>query len=212
MMKDAISKTRLILEDAQQKLPVEAAVAIEQVYGDIEHLNNFIKAETQAIEADEVLNEEAKSTARRKVLEQAGRKLEVLKQKRIYSDLIKKLEAKITDAPVDEDQSLLKFMREREVRDRLVGMTKSQILSHFRDSLFDGSNLLLIDAILNTPPGFDLLPQDILNKLRVVRAKRINPEMASEIEIVRKLNATILQMLSLVKNELDSLRKKELLR
>jgi hypothetical protein len=212
MMKDAISKTRLILEDAQQKLSVEAAVAIEQVYGDIEHLNNFIKAETQAIEADEVLNEEAKSTARRKVLEQAGRKLEVLKQKRIYSDLIKKLEAKITDAPVDEDQSLLKFMREREVRDRLVGMTKSQILSHFGDSLFDGSNLLLIDAILNTPPGFDLLPQDILNKLRVVRAKRINPELASEIEIVRKLNATILQMLSLVKNELDSLRKKELLR
>lgn len=212
MMKDAISKTRLILEDAQQKLPVEAAVAIEQVYGDIEHLNNFIKTEIQTIEADEVLNEETKSTARRKVLEQAGRKLEVLKQKRIYSDLIKKLEAKITDAPVDEDQSLLKFMREREVRDRLVGMTKSQILSHFRDSLFDGSNLLLIDAILNTPPGFDLLPQDILNKLRVVRAKRINPEMASEIEIVRKLNATILQMLSLVKNELDSLRKKELLR
>jgi hypothetical protein len=212
MMKDAISKTRLILEDAQQKLPVEAAVAIEQVYGDIKHLNNFIKAEIQAIEADEVLNEEAKSTARRKVLEQAGRKLEVLKQKRIYSDLIKKLEAKITDAPVDEDQSLLKFMREREVRDRLVGMTKSQILSHFRDSLFDGSNLLLIDAILNTPPGFDLLPQDILNKLRVVRAKRINPELASEIEIMRKLNATILQMLSLVKNELDSLRKKELLR
>lgn len=212
MIEDAISKTRLILEDAQQKLPVEAAVAIEQVYGDIEHLNNFIKTEIQTIEADEVLNEETKSTARRKVLEQAGRKLEVLKQKRIYSDLIKKLEAKITDAPVDEDQSLLKFMREREVRDRLVGMTKSQILSHFRDSLFDGSNLLLIDAILNTPPGFDLLPQDILNKLRVVRAKRINPEMASEIEIVRKLNATILQMLSLVKNELDSLRKKELLR
>ncbi|UCE56179.1 MAG: hypothetical protein JSV31_12255, partial [Desulfobacterales bacterium] len=101
MIEDAISKTRLILEDAQQKLPVEAAVAIEQVYGDIEHLNNFIKTEIQTIEADEVLNEETKSTARRKVLEQAGRKLEVLKQKRIYSDLIKKLEAKITDAPVD---------------------------------------------------------------------------------------------------------------
>ena len=54
--------------------------------------------------------------------------------------------------------------------------------------------------------------EEILNKLRVVRAKRINPDLASEIEMVRKLNATILQMLSLVKNELDNLRKKELLR
>ena len=161
-------------------------------------------------EADEVLNEEAKSTARRKVLEQAGRKLEVLKQKRIYSDLIEELEAKLADTPVNEDMPLFKFLRESEIRDRLTRMTKEQILSHFGDSLFDGSNPLLIDAILNAPPGFELLPEDILNKLRIVRGKRINPELASEIETLRRLEYMIVKIFRLVKRELDTLRRKEL--
>ena len=39
-------------------------------------------------------------------------------------------------------------MREREIRDRLFIMTEAQILSHFGDSLFDGRNHLLMDAIL----------------------------------------------------------------
>ena len=209
-MKDAKSKAGLILEDAKQRLPVETATAIEQVYGDIEHLNHFVKTAAAAIEANADLNAEAKRTARRKVLEQAARKLEVVKQKRSRSDMIEALEAKLADAPVDDDQSVLKFMREREIRDRLVGMTQAQILAQFGDSLFDGSNPLLTDAILNAPPGFDLLSEEILNKLRVSRAKRIKPELVSEIETVRKLNSTILHMLGLVKNELDGLRKKEL--
>ena len=209
-MKDAISKAGLILEDARQRLPVETAATIEQVYGDIEHLNQFVKMQAAAIEADADLNAQAKSTARRKLLEQAARKLEILKQKRSYTHKLEALEVKLAEAPVDEDQSVLKFMREKEIRDRLVGMTKAQILTQFGDSLFDGSNPLLIDAMLNAPAGFDLLPEEILNKLRVARAKRINPELVSEIDIMRKLNAKILHMLGLVKNELDNLRKKEL--
>jgi hypothetical protein len=210
MLKDAISKASLILEDARQQLPDETAAAIEQVYGDIEHLNQFIKTQAATIEADVDLNAQAKNTARRKLLEKAARKLEILKQKRSYTPQLEALEAKLADAPVDEDQSVLKFMREKEIRDRLVGMTKTQILTQFGDSLFDGSNPLLIDAILNAPAGFDLLPEEILDKLRVARAKRINPELVSKIEMMRKLNSKILHMLGLVKIELDDLRKKEL--
>ena len=210
MLEHVISGARQIVEDAQAKLPVEAAAAIESVYGDIVNLNNYVNKELELIDNNRELSNTAKRTARRKVLEQAGRKLEVLKQKRIYSDSIEALEAKLADEPVDEDMPLLKFLRESEIRDRLAGMTKDQILSHFGESLLDGSNPLLIDAILNAPPGFELLPEDILKKLRVVRAKRRNPELASEIDILKRLENMIVKMFSRVKIELDALRKKEL--
>jgi len=210
MLEHVISGARQIVEDAQAKLPAEAAAAIESVYGDIVNLNNYVNKELDLIENDRELRNSAKRTARRRVLEQAGRKLEVLKQKRIYSDSIEALEAKLADEPVDEDMPLLKFLRESEIRDRLAGMTKDQILSHFGDSLLDGSNPLLIDAILNAPPGFELLPEDILKKLRVVRAKRKNPELASEIETLKRLEYMIVKMFNRVKIELDTLRRKEL--
>jgi hypothetical protein len=210
MLEDVISRARPIVEDAQARLPVEAAAAIESVYGDIVNLNNFINKEVDVIENDRTLSDKAKRAARRRVLEQAGRRLEVLKQKRIYADAIEELEKKLADEPVDEDMPLLEFLRESEIRDRLAGMTKEQILSHFGDSLFDGSNPLLIDAILNAPPGFELLSEDILKKLRVVRGKRINPELASEIETLKRLEYMIVKLFNRVRRELDTLRRKEL--
>lgn len=210
MLGDVISRARQIVEDAQARLPVEAAAAIESVYGDIVNLNNFINKEVDVIENDRTLSDKAKRAARRRVLEQAGRRLEVLKQKRIYAGAIEELEKKLADEPVDKDMPLLEFLRESEIRDRLAGMTKEQILSHFGDSLFDGSNPLLIDAILNAPPGFELLSEDILKKLRVVRAKRINPELASEIETLKRLEYMIVKLFNRVRRELDTLRRKEL--
>ena len=210
MLKEAISKARKVVKEAQQKYPVESAAAIEQVYTDIKKLNTFINKEIDIIESDKHLNDRARSNERRKVLEQAGRKLELLKEKRTKSALIEELETKLADESGAEDESVLKFLREREVRDRLYGMPAAQILSHFGKSLFEGSNRLLLDAILNAPPGFDMLPEDTLQRLREVRTQIMKPEIAAELERARRLNTSIEQIFWLVKKELDGLRRKEL--
>ena len=209
MLNHAISRIRLILQDVQQSLPVESAALAEKVHGDVKNLNNIINKEIDEIQNKQDLDDDAKSNARRIVFEKAGRKLEILKDKRSYSSKLEELEAKFADETL-EAELVLKFLREKEIRDRLVGMTERQILSHFGDSLFDGSNPLLVDAILNAPSGFELLPEKDLEKLRVVRTKTISPKNATELEHSRKLNTSILQMFSLVKKELDTLRKKEL--
>lgn len=210
MLKDAIARARKAVKEAQQNFPVESAAAIEQVYADIKKLNTFINKEVDSIESDKNLNERAKSNERRKVLEQAGRKLELLKERRTKSALIEELETKLADESGAEDESVLKFLREREVRDRLYGMPSAQILSHFGQSLFEGSNRLLLDAILNAPPGFEMLPQDTLQRLREVRTQIMRPEIAAELETTRRLNTFIEQIFWVVKKELDGLRRKEL--
>jgi len=209
-LKDAISKTRQALKEAQQKYSVESAAAIEQVYGDIKNLNTFINKEVDIINNDKALNDRTKSNERRKVLEQAGRKLEILREKRTKSALIEDLETKLADESGVEDESALKFLREREVRDRLYGMPAAQILSHFGKSLFDGSNRLVLDAILNAPAGFEMLPEDTLQKLREVRTQILKPEIAAELDTTRKLNTLMEQIFWLVKKEIDGMRRKEL--
>jgi hypothetical protein len=89
-------------------------------------------------------------------------------------------------------------------------MTERQIRSHFGDSLFDGSNPLLMDAILNAPTGFELLPEGDLKKLRAARVKPESRQIRSEPEFLGQFNSSIIHMFGLVKKELDSLRKKEL--
>ncbi len=210
MLKDAISKTRQALKEAQQKYSVESAAAIEQVYGDIKNINTFINKEVDIINNDKALNDRTKSNERRKVLEQAGRKLEILREKRTKSALIEELETKLADESGAEDESALKFLREREVRDRLYGMPAAQILSHFGKSLFDGSNRLVLDAILNAPAGFEMLPEDTLQKLREVRTQILKPEIAAELDTTRKLNTLMEQIFWLVKKEIDGMRRKEL--
>jgi len=210
MLEHIISKARQMVKDAQNSLPVESAAAIESVYGDIVNLNNLISKKLIAIDNDITLSDISKKTARREIIEKAGRKLEVLKSKRNYSSMIKELETKITDLPEKKEESVLRFLREKEIRDRLVGMTERQIISHFGDSLFDGSNPLLTDAILNAPAGFEILPEEDLQKLREIKVKKMDPQAAAEIETVRSLEYVIMQMFNLVKDELDKLRKNEL--
>ena len=210
MLKEALAKARKAVKEAQQKYSVETAAAIEQVYADIKKLNTFINKEIDIIELDHNLDDRAKSNERRKVLEQAGRKLELLKEKRMKSALIEDLETKLADESGTEDDSVLKFLREREVRDRLYGMTPDQILSHFGKSLYDGSNRLVLDAILNAPAGFEILPVDILQKLREVRTQILKPEIAAELDTTRRLNSSIEQIFWLAKKELDTKRRKEL--
>jgi len=200
------------LEETRQNLSVDMAASIGQVYGDIETLINFINREIDIIENNMNLDESAKRTVRREVLEKAGRQFEVIKTKRTYATLDEELEAKLLNAsvPGKDENSLLKFLREREIRDRLFGMTEAQIKSHFGDSLFDGSNPLLLDAILNAPPGFELFPESTLRKLRWIRAIKLNPEVASELEMAREMNSVCKKMLTFVKKELDGSRIKEL--
>jgi len=210
MLKEAISKARKALKEAQQKYPVESAAAIEQVYADIKTLNTFINKEVDIIQSDKNLNDRAKGNERRKVLEQAGRKLELLKERRTKTALVEELETKLADESGAEDESALKFLREREVRDRLYSMPAAQILSHFGKSLFDGSNRLLLDAVLNAPAGFEMLPEETLLRLREVRTQIMKPEIAAELQTTRRLNAAIEQIFWLVKNELDVKRRQEL--
>jgi hypothetical protein len=198
-----------MVEDARQNLPAEFANVIEGVYGELVDLNNFLNKKLGTIESDKDLDDTAKNHVRRTVFEETGRRLEVLKNKRNLSSKLKSLEAKLPDEPVKED-AVLKFLREKEIRDRLVGMTERQILTHFGESLFDGSKPLIIDAILNAPPGFEILTEEDLEKLRAVRKKTMRPGIATEIELFRKLHDSILQIFNLVKKELDTLRKKEL--
>jgi len=212
MLAQVLSKIRQIVEEARLKLSVDMATAIEHVYSDIETLIKFINREIDIIESNMDLDESAKRIARRGVLENAGRKFEVIKIKRTYATLDEELEAKLlnTSVPGKDENSLLKFLREREIRDRLFGMTEAQIKSHYGDSLFDGSNLFLLDAILNAPPGFELFTESTLKKLRWIRAIKLNPEVASELEMAREMNSVSKKMLTLVKKELDGSRLKEL--
>ena len=210
MLEQILSKIRQIVENAQETLPVESAAAIEGVYGDIVNLNNLIHKKLNRIENDDSLNTVAKKIARREVLEKAERKLEIIKTKRDYSSMIEAVETKVADEPFKKEASILKFIHEKEIRDRLVSMTERQIISHFGDSLFDGTNPLLVDAILNAPAGFEILPEEDLIKLREIRAKPMDPKAVSEIETVRNLDYVTMQIFNLIKDELDNLRKKEL--
>ncbi len=210
MLDQLIPKLRFQLAKAAKILPEDGIAAAEKVYNDILLMRNFIVNEYQRIEEDKNLSERDKNNSRREVLEKAITKLEILKSKRSASDLIKELEAKLCEEPAKGDDRLLKFLQEREIRDRLSAMPPSQILSHFENSLLDGSNPLLLDAILNTPPGFEILPEKILKKLRRVRGKRHYPEIVAQLEAMQELNSIVVKMFALVRAELDKLRRKYL--
>ena len=210
MLDQLIPKLRFQLAKAAKILPEDGVAVVEKVYNDILLMRNFIVNEFKRIEDDKNLNANDKNSARREILEKAIAKIEILKSKRSASDLINELEAKLCEAPASDDDRLLKFLQEREIRDRLSTMSASQILSHFETSLLDGSNPLLLDAILNTPPGFEILPEKILKKLRRVRGKRHYPEIVAQLEAMQGLNAIVLTMFTLVRAELDQLRRKYL--
>ncbi len=210
MIAQAIAKIELLLEEAQQKLSKESVAVIERIYHDVVNINNFIKKKVTDAEKDKSLDSIQKKDAKREAFERAERKLEVLKVKRNYSAMIEKIEIKLEDGAEDEEASILKFLQHREIRDRLANMTEAQILSHFGDSLFDGSNELLLDAILSAPSGFEILSEDVLSNLRIIKAKKIHPDITDKIDTVQELKSKTMQIFTLIKVELDNLRRKEL--
>ena len=210
MLKDVIEKANLILKDAQQRLTIQSVDAVEKIFISIEDLNKFINNKMNQIESNPKLGYRERSNARRVVLEQAGRKLEKLKDRSNYSKLIQASEAAISEAYEKDDNILLKFMQEREIRDRLFGMTEAQILSHFGESLFDGSNQQLLDAILNASPGFEMLSEQNLKKLRRIKATNLTAAAGVNPDNERDVNALIVDIFTLAKKELDHLRNEEL--
>jgi len=210
MLAQAIAKIELLLEEAQQKLSKESVAVIERIYRDVVNINNFIKKKVTDAEKDKNLDSIQKKAAKREAFERAERKIEVLKDKRNYSALIEKIEIKLEEGDEEEKATILKFLQHREIRDRLATMTEAQILSHFGDSLFDGSNELLLDAILSAPPGFEILSEDVLSNLRIIKAKKIDPDITDKIDTVQELKSKTMQIFTLVKAELDNLRSKEL--
>jgi hypothetical protein len=210
MLKHVLTKIRGIVKDIQHDQPHELATVAENIYGELLNLINYIHKALVDIENDTEFDAKSKSNARRLLFEEAERKLEVLKDKKKYVFRLKPLETESASLAPPNDDTIIKFMQEKEIRDRLVGMTERQIKSHFGESLFDGSNPLLIDAILNAPPGFELLAEEDLKRLRAVSARKKAPQMTTETEFISRFNASILHMFGLVKNELDALRQKEL--
>jgi hypothetical protein len=210
MLKAVLSKANQILIDARQRLSAEAADAIEKVCIKIENLNDYIDREMGRIERNATLGTDARSDARRQVLEAAGRKLEVLKDKSNFAALSEASCGNASAPDARNEQPVLQFMREREIRDRLFGMTEAQILSHFGASLFQGDNLLLLNAILNAPPGFEVLSEHNLRKLRKIRARKSPLQPAKRPEAVCNAGASIIEIFKLAKIELDRLRRKEL--
>ena len=210
MLKRVISKANLVLKDAQLHLSTQAADAVGRVKISIENLNNFINIEMDRIEKDPKLSDRERSAARRGVLEQSGRKLEVLKDRSNYSNLIQESDPEMPVAYEQDDNALLKFMREREIRDRLFGMTEAQILSHFGESLFNGRNQLVLNAILSCPPGFEMLSEQNLRKLRRINVKNLTAKAGAKPEFDHNANASIMEIFTFAKKELDSLRKKEM--
>ena len=210
ILEDVITQIRLKLEQARQEVSAESVAVLENLLKDIEKIGKFINKEYDRINSDPSLNDKAKSTARRKALEQAGRKLEVLKARKVDPALAAELEKKLEKGPATSEHAILKYLREKEIRDRLYPMTESQILSCFGQSLFNGGNPLLLNAILGAPPGFELLSAKILEKLRAVRIKMLNSEPAVDPETVQSRHISIAGTLDLAKQELDRLRRKEL--
>ena len=210
MLDKLIPQLRLQVAKAHKLLPEDIAASVEKVYNDILLMRDFTLNEFQRIQGDKNINENDRNIARRKVLEKAITKLEILKSRRSAADLIERLEAKLSEDPEADDDRLLKFLKEREIRDRLATMTESQILSHFEKSLLQGSNQLLLDAILNAPPGFEMLSPKLLKKLKRVRGKHYYPEVVAQLEAMQEMNAIIVKMFTLVRAELDKLRKKYL--
>jgi hypothetical protein len=212
MLEKIILKAGRMLIDAQQKLSAEPVAAVEQMYNDIVALNDFINKKLSAVESNSSLDAISKKAARRGIFEQAGRKLEVIKSQKNYSALSDTLEGKLSGKPVEEESEglLLQFLREKEVRDRLFTMTETQILSVFGESLFDGTNPLLLKAILNSPDGFEPLSKETLKKMKSAGAGKISPVFADQQGTERNVNFMVEKMFNLVKKELDRLRQKEL--
>ena len=212
MLDKILSKARRIFRDAQQRLSTESAAAIEQVYNDMVALKDFISKELYAVETNSSLDAMSKKAARRSVFERAGRKLEVMKANRNSSEPGATLQVTFSDKleGKEYENSLLQFLREKEVRDRLFGMTEAQILSIFGESMFDGTNPLLLKAILNSPAGFEPVSRETIKKIQQTRAGKLSLEIADELETQPNLKPMIEEMFSLVKKELDNLRRNEL--
>jgi hypothetical protein len=210
MLDNVIPQLRLQVAKAHKILPEDIAASVAKVYNDILLMRDFTLNEFERIQADKNLSENDRTIARRQVLEKAITKLEMLKSRRSAADLIERLEAKLSEDPQANGDRLLRFLKEREVRDRLAGMTESQILSHFEKSLMEGSNQLLLDAILNAPPGFEMLSPKLLQKLKRVRGKHYYPEVVAQLESMQNMSALIDKMFTIVRAELDRIRKKYL--
>jgi hypothetical protein len=210
MLDKLIPQLRLQVAKAHKILPEDIAASVEKVYNDILLMRDFTMNEFQRIQNEPNLNENDKNIARRKILEKAITKLEMIKSRRSAANVIEKLEAKLAEDPEANGDRLLNFLKEREIRDRLAGMTESQILSHFEKSLLEGSNQLLLDAILNAPPGFEMLSPKLLKKLKRVRGKHYYPEAVAQLESMQDMNAIIVKMFTMVRAELEKKKKKYL--
>jgi hypothetical protein len=212
MLEKIISTARRILIDAQQSLSAESAAAIERVYDDIVALKELIAKGLYAVEGDSSLDAVSKKAARRGVFEQAGRKLEAIKANWRSAGPGETLNVKLsgTPAPTTAEDDLLQFLREKEVRDRLSGMTEAQILYIVEQSLHDATDPLLLKAILNSPAGFEPVSKETVKKIQQNLTGKTSPPVAGKPQTPPESASRVEELFSLFKTELDRLRRNEL--
>ena len=212
MLEKTISTARSILTDAQQSLSAESAGAIERVNDDIVALKDFVAKGLSAVAGDSSLDAVSQKAARRGVFEQAGRKLEAIKANWRSAGTGETLDDKVSGAPAPTtaEDDLLQFLREKEVRDRLSGMTEAQILNLVEESLHDDTHSLLLTAILNSPDGFEPVSKEICKKIQQAMAGKMSLPVAGKPQTPPKLASRVEELFSLLKTELDHLRRNEL--
>lgn len=106
-----------------------------------------------------------------------------------YADHLAQLQKQLTPKTRDGD-AVLQHLQEREIRDRLNDMDQLLLQEMYTTAAQEGNDDLLMYAVEGAPASFALLPPDVLDKGKQLRAERQSPEAAGKLkELLRVRNA-----------------------
>ena len=111
-----------------------------------------------------------------------------------------------------ENKCLLRLRKDRQttLTFKLPPPEKDDRFKVYRELEVSVSDFETMDAILNAPPGFEMLSAEMQKKLKRVRGKHLYPEIVVQLEAMQEMNAFIVKMFTTVRAELDKLRRKYL--
>ncbi|HEX2237918.1 MAG TPA: hypothetical protein VHJ19_06095 [Gammaproteobacteria bacterium] len=105
-------------------------------------------------------------------------------------------------APLSDVQQLLRYLREKEVRDSLGARARdpSVLAAQYLETAETGENDLFLCALENPP--MPLLPPDMLTKGRQAQLMRQNPEDAEKLHNVRQAQAYLRNAVAGIKRQI----------
>jgi|GEM_PF-4068680 len=108
-----------------------------------------------------------------------------------YDKMIQQLREKLSYRPADTTDTVVRHLRQREIRDRLYGHDGISIEAQYGEGLRSGRLDDVLDAIEHAPSAFPLLPPDKLEELVSLRQKRLYPELYTELQKLEMVNRAI---------------------